>query len=112
MKSAPRGERNDVVQLFRPGFKEAADIARGLADSLLVLHQRDTHEALAIFAEADAGRDGEIGLFHQQGGKLHAAETLERLRNRRPGEHRGAWTRHVEPGAAKTLHQHVAAALI
>ena len=95
-----------------PDFEEAADIARGLADALLVLHQRDAHEALAVFAEADAGRDGEIGLFHQQRGKLDAAEALERLRDRRPGEHRGAWARHVETGAAEALHQHVAAALI
>src|SRR5471030_723767 len=112
MKLAPGGERDDVVKVFRRGFKEAADIARGLADALFVLHQRDAHEALAVFAEADAGRDREFGLLHQQGRKFHAAEAVERLRDRRPGKHRCARARHMEAGAAETLHQHVAAALI
>src|SRR3954467_1086202 len=40
---APRRERDDVVQLFEPGIKEAADVARGLPDALLVLDQRDPH---------------------------------------------------------------------
>src|ERR1019366_4713733 len=101
MKLAPGGERDDVVKVFRRGFKEAADIARGLTDALFVLHQRDAHEALAIFAETNAGRDREFGLLHQQGRKFHAAETVERLR-----------ARHMKAGAAETLHQHVAAALV
>ena len=63
---APRRERNDVVQFFRPGFKEAAHVAGGLADALLVLHERDAHKAFAILAKADAGRDGKLGLLHQE----------------------------------------------
>src|SRR5450759_5107210 len=112
MKLAPGGERDDVVKVFRRGFKEAADIARGLTDALFVLHQRDAHEALAIFAETNAGRDREFGLLHQQGRKFNAAETVERLRDRRPGEHRGARARHLKAGASEAFHQHVAAALV
>src|SRR5665213_803180 len=112
MESAPRGERDDVVKLFRPGLQEAADIARGLADALLVLDQRDANEPFAIFAETDAGRDREFGLLHQQRREFHAADALERLRDRRPSEHRGAWAWHVKTGAAKAFNQHVAAALI
>ena len=33
------GERNHVVQRFNAAFKEAAHVARGLADALLVFHQ-------------------------------------------------------------------------
>src|SRR6185312_16750463 len=64
-ESAPGGERNDVVQFFNAGLEEAADIARGLADALLVLDQRDTHEALAEFAKADARRHRKIRLLDQ-----------------------------------------------
>src|SRR5262249_57773135 len=42
---APRRQGNDVVQLFKAGFKKTADVARGLADALLVLDKRDAYEA-------------------------------------------------------------------
>src|SRR5262249_60528655 len=87
---APLSQGDDVVQLFGAGFKKAADIACGLADALLVLHQRDTHVSFAVLAEADAGRDRDLRLLDQERGKFDAAEGLKRLRDRRPGEHRGA----------------------
>src|SRR5581483_6475201 len=62
--SAPRGERDDVVQLFRTGFKETADVARGLADALLVFHERDADKTFAVFTEADAGRHRHFRLLH------------------------------------------------
>src|SRR6476646_2674773 len=64
--SAPRSERNNVVQRFRPGFKETPDIAGSLTDALLVFHQCDAHEAFTVFAKADARRDRDLGLFHQE----------------------------------------------
>src|SRR5262249_51193244 len=64
--SAAGREGDDVVQLFRRRFKEAAHVARRLADALLVLDQRDAHIALAVFAERHAGRHRDLGLLHQQ----------------------------------------------
>src|ERR1700731_447389 len=49
LRSAAFGKRNDVVQLFRRAFKEASDVAGGLADALLVLDQCDPHISFAIF---------------------------------------------------------------
>src|SRR5215212_4051766 len=72
-RSAPRGEWDDVVQLFKSGIKEPADVARRLPNALLVLHQRDAHVAFAVLAERDARRDREFGLLDQQLGKLEAA---------------------------------------
>ena len=43
------------MQRFDAAFKEAAHAARGLADSLLVLHQGDADIALAVLAKGDAG---------------------------------------------------------
>ena len=74
LRSAAFGKRNDVVQLFRRAFKEAPDVAGGLADALLVLDQRDAHITLAVFAEADAGRDRDLGLLDQERGELDAAD--------------------------------------
>ena len=42
------------MQLFRAGFKEAADVAGSLTDSLLILDQRNAHEPLPVLAECDA----------------------------------------------------------
>src|SRR5690348_14421343 len=72
--SAALGEGDDVVQLFRPGFKEPAEIAGGLADALLVLDQGDAHEPFAVLAEADAGRHRDLGLLDQESRELDTAE--------------------------------------
>src|ERR1700736_165410 len=88
--SAALGEGDDVVQLFRRGFKEPAQVAGRLPDALLVLDQRTANEPLAVLAEADAGRHRELGLLDQQGRELDGAKRAERLGQRRPGEHRGA----------------------
>src|SRR5580704_2496389 len=65
-RSAALGERHHVVQLGGAGFQEAADIARRLADALLVLDQRDAHMAFAIFAKTRARRHRDAGLFDQE----------------------------------------------
>src|SRR5437879_3338868 len=80
-RSAAFGERQDVVQLFRAGFKKAPDVAGGLADALLVLDQRDADISFAVFAEADAGRDRDLGLLDQEGREFDRAERVERLRD-------------------------------
>ena len=49
-------ERNDVVHRFVCGRQETLQIARCLADAMLVLDQRDADVAFAVLAEADAGR--------------------------------------------------------
>ena len=56
------------------GVQEAADVARRLADALLVLDQRDADIALAMLAEADARRHRHVGLLQQQLGELQAAQ--------------------------------------
>ena len=55
LPSAARGERDDVMQLFRRAFKKTPHVARGLADALLVLNQRDAHIAFAALAEPGPG---------------------------------------------------------
>src|SRR5262244_408463 len=110
--SAALGERHNVVQLFRTSFKKAANIAGGLANALFVLDQRDANEAFAALAKAGPRRHRHFGLLDQELRELDAAERLERLRDRRPGEHGCARRRHLPPGAAETFHEDVTAALI
>src|SRR5687767_7283896 len=100
------------MKLFRRGFKKSANVARGLADALLVLHKSDAYEALAALAEAGPRRHRDLGLLHQKLGEFDAAERLERVRDRRPGEHRGGRRRHLPAGPAEALDQRVAAALV
>src|SRR5580704_8574737 len=109
-RSTPLRQGDDVVQLFRTGFKEAPQVARGLANALLVLDERDAHEPFAVLAEANAGGNRDLGLLDEQRGKLDGVERRERRRQRRPGEHRGARRRHVPTGAAEAFDKHVAAA--
>ena len=79
-----RREGHDVVQHFRAGFKKAPDVARGLADALLVLDQRDAHMALAVLAEADAGRHRDARLLDQQRREFDAAERRGTARGSAP----------------------------
>src|SRR6266702_3672557 len=46
--------------------EEGLDVARCLAQALAVLDERDAHEPLAVLAEADPGRDGDIGPFEEE----------------------------------------------
>src|ERR1700678_2512595 len=73
-RSTPLRQRDDVVQLFRTGFKETAQVAGGLADALLILNQRNAHKALPVLAEPDTRRNRDLGLLDQQGGKLDGVE--------------------------------------
>jgi hypothetical protein len=66
VSSAPLCERNDVVQLFWAGFKEATQIASRLADPLLVFHQRNAYETFPVFPETASRRNRELGLLDQK----------------------------------------------
>src|SRR3989442_3875191 len=98
-------EGDDVVQLFRRRFKEAADVARRLADALLVLDQRDAHIAFPMLAECHAGRDRDLRVLHQQLGEFEAAERAEQVRERRPREHGGDRGRNPPARTAEAVDQ-------
>src|SRR5262245_124894 len=68
---------------------EVFETAKRLADSLLVLDQREADVALAVLAEADPRRDRDLGLLDQQLGELERADAAEGLRDRCPHEHGG-----------------------
>src|SRR5262249_23296621 len=74
-------DRDHVVHAVAGAGEEFLDVACRLADAVLVLHQRNAHKALAVLAKAQSGRDGDVGLLHQQLGKLHAANVAIGLRN-------------------------------
>src|ERR1700760_282337 len=97
IRLSPVGERNHVVQRFETAFKEAAHTTRGLADTLLVFHHGDADKTLAMLAEGNAGRHHHARFLNHQRRELHAAEALEGLRQRRPGEHRGFGRWNVPP---------------
>src|SRR4026209_1911057 len=103
---------DDVVHAGAGAGEELLDVPRGLADAVLVLDQRDAHEALAVLAEAQAGRYRDVGLLDQQLGELHAAELPVGLGDRCPREHRGQRRRYVPARARKALDQAAAAALV
>src|SRR5208337_1618481 len=69
-RSNPRSRRllqlHYVVQRVVGGLEEAPDSARRLADALLVLDEREADEIVAVLAEANARRDGDVGLLDQQ----------------------------------------------
>ena len=62
--------------------KKRRTAARRLADALLVLDQRKAHVVVAVLAEADAGRDGDVGLLDQELREFERAEIAEALRHR------------------------------
>ena len=86
--------------------------AERLARAMLVLDQREAHEAVAVLAEADAWRDRDLGLGEQKLGELERAHRAERIGNRRPHEHRGLGLLHRPSRAIESLDQHVATALV
>src|SRR5205814_1520048 len=74
----------------RDGGEHPPDRARRLRDALLVLDEREAHVAVAALAEADAGTDRHVRLLREAQGELERAGGAQRLRNRRPDEHRPA----------------------
>src|SRR5581483_4710103 len=76
---------DDVVQAAGRAREELLDVARGLADAVLVLDERDAHEAFAVFAEAQSRRHGDVGLLDQQLGEFHRPHLAIGLGDGRPG---------------------------
>jgi pimeloyl-ACP methyl ester carboxylesterase len=68
------------IAAFAPDAGECQHLlhaARRLAQALLILDQREADEAFAFLAEADAGRDRDMGFGQQALGEFHAAEVAE-----------------------------------
>src|SRR5690606_25557999 len=95
----------DAVVMAR---EEALDVAHRLADAVLVLDQRHAQITLAVFAEADAGRDRDLGFLKQQLRELERAELLELRRYGNPREHAGRRTRHIPAGGLQATDQDIA----
>src|SRR5712691_10752687 len=89
--------------------EEGLDVAGCLAQALAVLNERDADKALAVLAETNSGRDGDIGAFEQELGEGERADAAEFLGDRRPGEHRCGRRRHLPAGLPEPIDQHVAA---
>ena len=70
--------------------EEGLDVAHRLADAVPVLDQGDAHIALAVLAEADAGRDRDLGLLEQQLGRTRASRARGTARASAP---RRTWWR-------------------
>src|SRR5207249_3785707 len=87
---------------------ELLEAAQRLPDPLLVLDQREAHVPFAVLAEADAGRDGDLGLLHAELGELQRAEPAERLGDGRPHEHRPLGLVDRPSDLVQTVHEHVA----
>ena len=72
-------------------LNEAADVADGLAQALLVLDQRDAHIAFAVFAKGPARGDGDFGVLHQIDRVVDGAPSGQMLvGDTGPDEHAGA----------------------
>ena len=68
--------------------------------------------AVAVLPEAEARRDGDVGLLHQHLGEGDRPHRAEFLRERRPGEHGSVRERNIPPRLAEMLDQDVAPAAI
>src|SRR5438876_11186664 len=93
-----------------PSARSAAQVlesAQRLADSLLVLDEREADVAFAILAEADARRHGHLRLLDEELGELEGAQAAEGLGDRRPHEHRAPRRRHAPAELVEPVHQHV-----
>src|SRR2546425_1387197 len=88
------------------------DAAHGLAGTVLVLDQREPHVVVAVLAEADAGRHGDLRLPEQKLRELERAHGLEGVRDLGPHEHGGARLRHVPARAREALAQEIATTAI
>src|SRR3990172_8836086 len=88
---------------------EGLDPSQGLADPLLVLDEGEADEPFTVLAEADPGRDRDLGLLDQELCELERPEPPECFRDRGPDEHRPFRLLDAPAEAAKPGHQDVAA---
>src|SRR4051794_2147755 len=106
--------RQGPVRLAGPALslraQTASDLADGLAEALLVLHQGQPQIALAPLAEAAAGPPPHLCLlehFHAKFDRAQPAPPL--LRIARPDEHGRFWRFHLPADAPQSLDQDVPA---
>src|SRR5215813_13172490 len=86
---------------------ERLEAAEGLSDALLVLDEGESHETLAIFAETNAGRHGDLALVDQELRELEGAHGAERFRDGRPHEHGALGLRHGPADLVETVDENV-----
>src|ERR671910_691651 len=91
---SPIGSGHRARPVRRAPAEERLDVAHRLPDALAVLDQGETHEALAILAKPEPGRDCDPGVAQQQLAELERAEVAIRLGDRRPHEHGRGWRRY------------------
>src|SRR5262245_42804687 len=108
-RSAGLGPARGLIEHCAERFLDAAD---GLPGPMLVLDEREAHVVIAVLAEADARRHGDLGVSQQELAELERAERLVLVGNLGPHEHRRLRLRHVPAGAVEPLAQHVAAPAI
>src|SRR6266545_4889741 len=87
---------------------EALEAAQGLFDALLVLDQGEADIALAVLAEADAGRDRHLALLDLHLGELERAHDPVVVWDGRPDEHGGLGLDHRPPELVEPVHEDVA----
>src|SRR5262249_3942121 len=85
------------------------DAADRLAGPVLVLDEREAHVVIAVLAETDARRHGDLGLVQQELGELERAHRLVLVGDLGPDEHRGLGLGNVPACPVETLAQDVAA---
>src|SRR2546427_11980239 len=85
------------------------EAAQRLLDPLLVLDEREADVAFAILAEPDAGRYRDLRFLDAELGELQGAHGAERLRDRRPHEHRALGLGDLPAELVEAVHEHVAA---
>src|SRR5713226_5742926 len=98
------------IDHLRP--QQLSDRARRLPDPLLVLDEREAHEALTALAEADARTDRDRGLLGEPQREGERALVAEPLRDRRPDEHRPARRVDLPAGAGEPGDERIAAGAV
>src|SRR5665213_2503915 len=68
-----RAGRNGALSARGAGSEDAFEISHRLPQSLLVFHERDSHEAFPMLAEGAAWRDGDLGFVHHSQAKVDGA---------------------------------------
>ena len=99
---------NQVSALLRQ-IEYALDAAHGLADTVLVLDEREADEAVAARAEADPRADGDLRLPRQHRRELERAGSLMGGGNRCPDEHRRARLREDPARASEAVAERITA---
>src|SRR3954454_21446320 len=92
--------------------QQLADRAARLRDPLLVLDERKADMSVSPLAEADARADRDARVPGETQGEPEGAFRAERVRDRRPDEHRPAWRLDLPAGAVEPGAERVAPAAI